>query len=282
MITKTDSKKLEKLIESFYNLTHIKVAVYDADFDEILAYPKRDAELCEMVKKNKSSCFECDKSTHRLCAKCALKQTVMVEKCHAGLTEVLAPLSDGVSIIGYIMFGQITNEKNREIFEKNVLERCKKYNLPKDDVLEALSKIQYFSDKEIEDVSKILNALAVYIAYEKIVYSDEMSMVHEVIRYIRGNLGEDLSVATLCKKFFLSKTEMYKITKSYMPDGVASFVKNERIKKASDMLMHTDKPVWKIAEEVGFSDVDYFLRVFKREKGISAAKYRKNSKNEKL
>lgn len=278
MITKTDSQKLIKLIESFYNLTHIKVAVYDSDFNEILAYPKNDAELCEMVKKNKSSCFECDKSTHRLCAKCALKQTVLVEKCHAGLTEVLAPLSDGVSIIGYIMFGQITNEKNREEFEKNVLQKCEKYNLPKDAVLEAVSKIQYFSDDKIEDVSKILNALAVYIAYEKIVYSDETSASHEVIKYIRENLNEDLSVAALCQKFYLSKSEIYKITKNYMPDGVASFVKNERIKKASDMLTHTDKPVWKIAEEVGFSDVDYFLRVFKSEKGIPAAKYRKESK----
>ena len=282
MITKTDSKKLTKLIESFYNLTHIKVAVYDADFNEILAYPKRDAQLCEMVKKNKSSCLECDKSTHRICAKCALKQTVLVEKCHAGLTEVLAPLSDGVSIIGYIMFGQITNEKDRDIFEKNILERCEKYNLPQDDVLDALSKIQYFSDEKIEDVSKILNALAVYIAYEKIVYSDEMSMAYEVTEYIRKNLGEDLSVAAICKKFYLSKSEIYKITKTYMPEGVAAFVKCERIKKAAEELAYTDKPVWKIAEEVGFSDVDYFLRVFKHEKGMPAAKYRKNSRIDKL
>lgn len=282
MITKTDSKKLIKLIESFYNLTHIKVAVYDSEFNEILAYPKKDAELCEMVRKNKSSCFECDKSTHRLCAKCALKQTVMVEKCHAGLTEVLAPLSDGASIIGYIMFGQITNEKNRENFEKIVLERCEKYDLPEEHILEALSKIQYFSNDKIEDVSKILNALAVYIAYEKIVYSDEMSAAHEVIKYIRENLNDDLSVSVLCKKFYLSKSEIYKITKNYMPEGVAAFIKNERIKKAADMLAYTDKPVWKIAEEVGFSDVDYFLRVFKHEKGMPAAKYRKEAKTNNL
>lgn len=282
MITKTDSKKLESLIQSFYNLTHIKVAVYDADFNEIVAYPEKNSDLCEMVRKNKSSCFECDKSTHRLCTKCALKQTVLVEKCHAGLTEVLAPLSDGVSVIGYIMFGQITNEKDKENFENDVLKKCGKYNLPKEKILEAADKIQYFSDEKIEDVSKILNALAVYIAYEKIVYSDELSTAHEIIKYIKDNLKDDLTVTALCKKFYLSKSEIYKITKAYMPKGISFFVKSERIKKASDMLMYTDKPVWNIAVESGFSSVDYFLRVFKHEKGISAAKYRKNTRIDNL
>ncbi len=277
MITKIDSKKLGSLIESFYNLTNIKVAVYDSELNEILAYPKEDAKLCQIIKKSKSSCGECDKSTHRLCTKCALKQTVIVEKCHAGLTEVVAPLSDGVSVIGYIMFGQITNEINRENFVNDVLKKCEKYNIPKDDILAASESIRYFTDEKIEDVSKILNALAVYIVYEKLVYSDERSAAYEIVKYIRENLSGNLSVEAICKKFYLSKSEIYKITKSYMPEGVAAFIKEERIKKACDMLIHTDKTVWKIAEETGFSDVDYFLRVFKREKGMPAAKYRKEA-----
>ena len=64
------------------------------------------------------------------------------------------------------------------------------------------------------------------------------------------------------------------MTKPYMPWGIATFVKEERLKKAAELLKSTGKSSWEIAAETGFSDVNYFLRSFKAEYGISAAKYR--------
>ncbi len=275
MIIKFNDKKLYELIESFYRLTGIKVAIYDCNFKEVLACPVQNSPFCRLIQKNKVSCRECIESTVKLCEKCSLKQTVIIEKCTAGLTEVIAPLSDGVSVIGYIMFGQITNERDRDVFLNEIFKRCEKYKLDKLKLKESAEKIPYYSDKQLEDASKILNALSVYIVYEKLVYSGELSVAHEMVKYIRENLEKDLSVCAICKKFYLSKSEVYKITKPYMPNGIAAFVRKERIKKACDLLIHTDLPAWKIAEQTGFSDVDYFLRVFKAEMGIPTAKYRK-------
>ena len=65
-----------------------------------------------------------------------------------------------------------------------------------------------------------------------------------------------------------------------MPGGIADFVKSERLDRACTLLKQTDMTSSAIADEVGFSDTDYFLRVFKKVKGISAGTYRKNSKRE--
>ena len=65
-----------------------------------------------------------------------------------------------------------------------------------------------------------------------------------------------------------------------MPGGIAEFIKNERIEKACNLLLQSDMTSAMIADSVGFSDPDYFLRVFKKVKGMSALNYRKKFRNE--
>lgn len=275
MITGIDKQKLSGLIESFYNLTGIKVAVYDTNFCEAFAYPENNSHFCEMIHNNKISCRECANSTQRLCAKCASENKVIIEKCHAGLTEVIAPLVNGVTVIGYIMFGQITNESDRDKFIANVKVRCREYGID-DNLLEnTLAEVLYYSDKQLSDASKILDAIAKYIVLDRLVYPLETTVAYEITEYIRNNLDKRLTVEDLCKKYYLSRNEIYKITKAYMPRGIGAFIREERILKAAAMLSETNKSNWDIAEETGFSDVDYFLRIFKKEKGISASAYRK-------
>lgn len=276
-MTTINVKKLTDLISSFYNLTGIKVAVFDSDFVEVLAYPPVHSPFCEMIHENRISRGECDKCMEVLCAKCAAQQTVIIEKCHTGLTEVIAPLTDGVSTIGYIMFGQFTNMGDNDAFVRDVTARCARYAIDSEQLITALSTIRYVSTEHVQDASKLLNALAVYIVFDKMAYAKGASTGYAVVSYIKENLKNDLSVQALCEKFYLSKSELYKITRPYMNETIAAFVKKERLAKAEDLLRYTDTPLWKIAENTGFSNVNYFLRTFKKEKGISAGKYRKNA-----
>ena len=277
MIT-IDTEKLRSLIKAFYNLTGIKVAVYNDDFKEILAYPQTHSAFCTIVRQNETRCEECDKSAERMCRKCAVESRVIIENCHAGLTEAVAPLTDGISVIGYIMFGQVTNIADSDKLCELVKSKCSGFGCNDYELKEALKKVSYYSDSQLDDASKILDSLAGYIVFGKLISPSEDDTGRRIAGYIRDNLNEDLSVNMLCKKFFLSKTEIYKLTKAYMPRGIADFVKNERLAKACKLLKQTDMTSAAIADEVGFSDADYFLRVFKKEKGISAGDYRKKDK----
>lgn len=48
-----------------------------------------------------------------------------------------------------------------------------------------------------------------------------------------------------------------------------------RIDRASEMLLGTEKPIIDIAAECGFYDLSYFVKVFKKYKGIPPGQYRK-------
>lgn len=275
IITEIEEKKLTELIKAFYNLTGIKVAVYDSQFCEIISYPENDSPFCTMIHQNKLSCRKCSESMELLCSKCSVKQTVTIEKCHAGLTEVIAPLSDGICNLGYIMFGQIRSEKDIEQFRQNVIEKCVSYQIDKNVLTEFTEDIRYYSVNQLEDASKILNALASYIVSDKMVYQGVKSDAHRIAEYIMNNPDKDLSVAALCREFYVSKSELYKLTAHIMPDGVANYIKNVRLEKAASLIRHTNMSVWEICEKTGFSDVNYFMRIFKKKYGVSVSEYRK-------
>ena len=111
-----DTEKLTRLIKAFYTLTKIRVAVFDASFNEILAYPENHSVFCNMI--NKTMHDRCTQSAKELCAKCAKENKLVYFTCHAGLTEAASPLYGNNITIGYIMFGQITNIKDREEFSQ--------------------------------------------------------------------------------------------------------------------------------------------------------------------
>lgn len=269
MILKTENAELYDIMKSFYEITGIKTAVYNTDREEILAYPPQNSDLCTEIRKKYTHC--CEQSNRILFEKCEKADDLVISKCHAGLTEAAAPIKDNGILIGYIMYGQITNNANPQCVQCNRV-------LCSEHTSELVSKIKYYSDDRIKAVSKIFNALISYIVLKHYVYTEEMPLICRIAEYINTDLNADLSVGALCKRFCVSRSELYKISKPYMPDGIAEFVKSSRLRYAAEQLRKTDKPAQTIAEECGFADKDYFLRVFKKHFGMSAGRYRKTKK----
>jgi YesN/AraC family two-component response regulator len=277
MILNLDTNKLSKLVESFYTLTKIRIVVYDNKFNEIFSFPEKHTAFCDMMNSIPEIHKKCNMSAKQLCELCRDKGEMVTFTCHAGLTEVAAPLCEDNLEIGYIMFGQITNIKDKSVFLQTVKEKCKNYNLNSEEFNQKAATIKHKTDEQMEAVSEIMNVFTSYIRLKKIVFAKKDEPLASIVEYINLNLSEDLSVPLLCKKFSISKTVLYNITKPIMPCGIGNYIKNKRIEKAKELLTATDKSVEEIADLVGFIDCDYFRRVFKQNAGISAKNYRKNA-----
>lgn len=273
---KANMGRLLEVIKAFYTITNIKIAVYSADFEEIAAYPQEQQGLCAMMyccEKTRKQCFLATTDLFKQCKEGEPGVTVS-HKCHAGLTEVAAPLIDNNQIIGYVIFGQITDVEDNGRFAEDVQRRCREYGLETTVLLEEIQKVRYASKEQVQAISFVLNMFATYITTNRLAYSAQPPLVYEVMNYISNNLSGNLSVSCICKYFSVSRSGLYKITQAYMPEGIAEYIKATRLKKAKELLKETDKPIWKIAEETGFRDYNYFLRCFKNTTGVSAGKYR--------
>ncbi len=104
------------------------------------------------------------------------------------------------------------------------------------------------------------------------------TLMQKAARYIRTNYMEDLSLEAVAAHVNISPTYFSKKFKSSTGFGYKEYLINVRIQEASNMLLETNEPINEIALKCGFNDSDYFGNAFKRTKGISPLKYRKNNK----
>lgn len=271
-----DVENLTGLIKSFYTISGIKVAVYDENFKGLITYPEENSSFCEYLAQYDETVKKCADCTAVRCLECAGQKETIIYKCHAGLTEVVSPIMENGVVLGSILFGQITNEPDRKVLKETVLENCRKYNLDESELLSRLNDIKYYSDDQLRATADIVKALTSYIILNKMVYLKEKPLSVRIIDYISENLAEDLSVPALCKHFAISKSKLYNAVSEHMPEGVADFVKKRRLEEARDkILKNPELPVWKICEESGFENYEYFLRAFKKLYGVSPSKLKK-------
>lgn len=101
-------------------------------------------------------------------------------------------------------------------------------------------------------------------------------IIQEVATYIYENYADNLSLDEVAEKFNLSRSYLSKKFKSSTGFGFKEYIINVRIQRACTLLLETDKSITDIAFECGFNDSNYFGDAFRKAKGVSPHKYRKN------
>eukprot|EP01012_Entosiphon_sulcatum_P059310 TRINITY_DN83687_c0_g1_i1.p1 TRINITY_DN83687_c0_g1~~TRINITY_DN83687_c0_g1_i1.p1 ORF type:complete len:230 (-),score=33.17 TRINITY_DN83687_c0_g1_i1:250-915(-) len=109
-------------------------------------------------------------------------------------------------------------------------------------------------------------------AFESETNSNE-SRLHYVLNYIKDNLSEKIAVETLSKKVYLSRNVFFKWFKEQFGLSPVEYINNERIKLSKKLLAETNNNLQSVSDICGFSDVNYFTRVFKQLEGITPKAY---------
>jgi AraC-like DNA-binding protein len=102
--------------------------------------------------------------------------------------------------------------------------------------------------------------------------------VEELIREAREVLstpGTSLSPDQLARRLNLSPSSFRRLFKSHTGFSPAQYAQQIALKRASNLLRNTTWPVGRIADELGFSSVFYFSRLFKQKAGSSPLEYRR-------
>lgn len=247
------------LMKDFYILTGIRIVVFDASFQEILAWPESPCAFCRIMKSNPITSQKCLKSDQSSFLRCKCSQKLEIYHCHAGLVEATAPLIDNGTIIGYIMFGQISDLEEQQ-------------DNP------SLHEITHKTSEQIQAAAKILEACAFYVVLKDMILLRRKNFSDNLNQFLSAHISEDLSVERLMQEFHISRNKLYESTKEYLGTSIAEYIKDFRMKEAKRLLKETSLPVHTISEQVGFNDYNYFCRVFKKKAGISARKYRQSHK----
>lgn len=99
------------------------------------------------------------------------------------------------------------------------------------------------------------------------------SRLHFVLHYINQHLTDHISMDTLCGKAYLSRNIFFKWFREQFGVSPLEFINRERIKLAKQLLSDSRNTITSVAQQCGFSDVNYFVRLFKKSEGITPGVY---------
>lgn len=100
-------------------------------------------------------------------------------------------------------------------------------------------------------------------------------LMEKILNYIDSSFHEeDLSIDRICSTFHVSQTQLSLLFKREKGTSFLQYLLNLRIDTACRLLAGTQKKVYEIASETGFSDASYFGYCFRQRCGITPKEYR--------
>ncbi|SFB58071.1 two-component system, response regulator YesN [Cohnella sp. OV330] len=105
-------------------------------------------------------------------------------------------------------------------------------------------------------------------------HSSNPDLMDEIKLYIDANLHEPISLQTIADRFYIHPNYFSRRFKERFKGSFVSYMTDERIRKAEQLLKKTELQIQEIAVMVGFPDAAYFSSVFRKSTGTTPVQYR--------
>ncbi len=164
------------------------------------------------------------------------------------------------------MFGQISDLPSREVLSDSVYHFCKENGLDEKIYTAASKSVKLKKYDDIMAAAKIFEACISYIVLNEMMLPKDDKIMLECEKFIDENIS-DIDVEKLSIHLNMSRTTLYNLFKDKIGTGVSSFIRNKQLEHSKKLLSETNLSVSEIASMCGFSDYNYFSRVFKKNYG---------------
>ncbi|THF80751.1 AraC family transcriptional regulator [Cohnella fermenti] len=100
--------------------------------------------------------------------------------------------------------------------------------------------------------------------------------MHRAAEWIKEHYREPLQLADMAAAVHLSPGHFRALFKDSTGRSPIEYLMRHRIDQAKRLLLYSDRTVGEIADFVGYADIHYFSRIFKRIEGMSPLHYRES------
>ncbi|QUI24279.1 response regulator [Vallitalea pronyensis] len=135
---------------------------------------------------------------------------------------------------------------------------------------------QHYRDaiKSLEDMMHYVKLL-IDCSVEYIHYAQQTdSIVDQLKAYMDKNFEKDITRNHLTDIVYLNADYISRLFKKEVGISITAYLIEKRIRKAEELLVHSNMSISAIAMHVGYSNFSYFTKIFKENTGYSPKKYR--------
>ena len=100
----------------------------------------------------------------------------------------------------------------------------------------------------------------------------------EIYEYVNAHIGEELTLKMLSENYHVNYSYLSQMFKSHTGENFSSYLNRQRIQKAAELLKQGRYSVADVGDMVGYHEVSYFCRVFRRLTGKTPSDIQKEPK----
>lgn len=266
---------LNDLIQSLEYGTrlHISVVFLGSNGNEMTHLPSsqtiHDAPVCNAAKSTAdgfAACFRCRNIVLKSLIK---RKTPLAGFCAKGVYEYCRPVLRKNTVVAVIFIGNILTEQVRQNdrLRANV-----------DPALLATMQTG-FSPEDCRRTADILESYILFLldTYGNSAPADFDPKLENMKSYIEENMLYDFSMSDLAAVFNYNEKYLGRFFKAQTGYTVREYCNFLKIQQAKELLVRTKQSVSDIAVRVGYNNITYFNRIFKKITGCSPKEYRKMS-----
>ena len=271
-----DYASLYDLIQSVCNGTrlHVGVLFFGKHGNRKLVLPHEQtihsAPVCEKLKTAPNGGFEkCFRCRNAAITKALAQKQAFGGLCINGVYEYTHPVVEEGEVICVIYIGNILASG---VWEKKLSRRLG------EDVALKETMEPHFGERECAALANVLES---YVRMLLSLYAEEREtqaldlLIENMKRYITANLEYGVSISKLASIFHYNEKYLGRKFKQQTGVSFHEYIHQKRIARAEQLLRDGNESMIDISEKVGFNNVTYFNRIFKRFHGVSPAEFRK-------
>ena len=99
--------------------------------------------------------------------------------------------------------------------------------------------------------------------------------INQILDFVQENFTRELSLDDVAEHVNLSAGYLSNYFKGKMGMTFVDYLTKLRIEKAKELLMHSNEKIYRIAEQVGYKNSQYFVTIFKKKTGVTPEEYRR-------
>ena len=286
------SEEITAFINAIREISGIGICYYDLhsffNYDKYGVQSNRGhyCAFCEKARAlpgGREECTKSDKSDAIMLAK-QYKEPFFFE-CHMGMRELVIPLMREDSLLGILFVGQCRTEEGDSA---RIALNAKRLNGDPEEFTRLYEELPLISQKHLLSVGTILSEY-----FDVRIWNNELlapstasrpsnqDLSEAIYNFIKYNYRYKISTNEIANEFHVNPSYASRCFSQRYQKTITEHITFTRIKHAKMLLSETNAPIGNIAINVGFDDVNYFSRVFKKATGLSPTKYRRLSrKNE--
>ena len=274
---------LHNFLNDFSIALDLEIKLYNRHLEEI-GDPNRYVSLGTMPVRFAATKNNTDSSI-KFFLKCFKNGATNEFTClKTGYTFIALAIYSKNNILGYIVLGPLVKASSKFLLlnngetqksSQNALPSYSEVRISRIVELLITSSKSRFMESEIFTHMALKRACTSNVSFELNACEINNIQIKQAIQFIRENFHRPITLTETANHVYLSQCYFGKLFKKELGVNFVTYLNNERVSKAQELLSNSDLSISEISRRVGYSQTSYFGKIFKETTSYSPTSYRK-------